>query len=149
MQLGIKEIKKRLHHRYPFLLIDRVIELEEGVSCTAVKGVTGNEDFFQGHFPENPVMPGVLIIEAMAQAGGIAGFSLNKDPENNLLMFVGIDGVKFRGPVVPGDQLILKTTLKFKKLNMWGFNGEAYVNDKLVASGTIKVASVPIEKAGL
>ncbi len=121
MVLTIEQIKKRIQHRYPFLLIDRVLELEEGVSCTAIKNISGNESYFQGHFPDNPVMPGVLIVEAMAQAGGIAAYNLDVNINDNLLMFVGIDKAKFKAPVVPGDQLILKTSLTFKKMKIWGF----------------------------
>ena len=152
--LNINEIKKRLQHRYPFLLIDRVMELEEGVSCTCLKNITANEDFFQGHFPDAPVMPGVLILEAMAQCGGIAGYTLNDDPDNYLLLFVGIDKAKFRAPVTPGDQLILKTEFSKKKLNIWTFVGKAFVrdefgNEKLAAQAELRIASVPKDKSNI
>jgi len=141
MILDILEIKKRLKHRYPFLLIDRVIELEEGVSCTAIKNVTVNEPFFNGHFPESPIMPGVLICEALAQTGGIAGYSLHKDASTDIIFFAGLDKVKFKKPVVPGDQLVLKATFLKKKMNVWFLKGEAYVDDKLVCSAEFKLAS--------
>ncbi|MCP4753181.1 MAG: 3-hydroxyacyl-ACP dehydratase FabZ [Proteobacteria bacterium] len=142
MILDILQIKERLKHRYPFLLIDRVLELEEGVRCTALKNVTVNEPFFQGHFPENPIMPGVLIVEAMAQTGGIAGYALYEDADKDLTLFAGVDKVKFKKPVVPGDQLILKSEFVKKKMNIWFMNGQAFVDDKLVASAIIKLATV-------
>ena len=140
--LDVNQILERLPHRYPFLLIDRVLELEEGKSCVALKNVTGNEAFFEGHFPGNPVMPGVLMIEALAQTGGIAAYTLSANSDNKLLMFAGIDKAKFKAPVVPGDQLILKTELVFQKLKIWGFKGEAFVDDKLVVRADLKIASV-------
>jgi 3-hydroxyacyl-[acyl-carrier-protein] dehydratase len=143
MVLDIVQIKKRLKHRYPFLLIDRVLELEEGVRCTALKNVTVNEAFFQGHFPERPVMPGVLIVEAMAQTGGIAGYSLYEDADKDLTFFAGFDKVKFKKPVEPGDQLILKSEFIKRKLNIWIMKGEAFVDDKLVARAELKLATVP------
>lgn len=144
--LNIQEIKERLHHRYPFLLIDRVLELEEGKSCTALKNVSSNEAFFQGHFPDEPVMPGVLILEAMAQAAGIAGYHLDEEPGKNLMVFTGMDQVKFKNRVVPGDQLILKSSFAFKKFNFYGFKSEAYVNDRIVAEAKLKVALVPVRE---
>src|SRR3989339_615844 len=133
MILDILEIKKRLKHRFPFLLIDRVIELEEGVSCTALKNVSINEPFFQGHFPEKPIMPGVLIVEALAQTAGIAGYSLHANADKDLSFFAGFDNVRFKAPVIPGDQLILKSKFIAKKRNIWFMEGEAFVDDKLVA----------------
>ena len=146
MRLDISEIKKRLKHRFPFLMIDRVIELEEGVSCTAIKNVTFNENFFQGHFPEQPIFPGVLIVEAMAQTAGIAGYSLHEDPENCISFFAGFDKVRFKAPVTPGDQLVLKAKFIKRKLNIWVMEGKAYVDDKLVASAEFKLATVPASK---
>jgi len=142
MILDILQIKERLKHRFPFLLIDRVLELEEGVRCTALKNVTVNEPFFQGHFPESPIMPGVLIVEAMAQTGGIAGYTLHDRASKDLTFFAGFDKVKFRKPVVPGDQLILKSEFLKRKLNIWVMKGEAFVDDKLVASAEFKLATV-------
>jgi beta-hydroxyacyl-ACP dehydratase FabZ len=144
--LDISEIKKRLKHRYPMLLIDRIIELEEGVSCTAVKNISINEPIFTGHFEEKPIFPGMLIMEALAQTAGIAGYSVYKEPENELAYFVGLDKVRFKKPVVPGDQLLLKSVFMKKKLNIWVLKGEAFVNDELVAEGEFKLAIVPIEK---
>ena len=141
MMMDVLEIKKRLKHRYPFLMIDRVLELEEGVSCTAIKNVTANEEFFNGHFPENPVMPGVLIVEALAQTGGIAGYTLHKDANKDITFFAGLAKVKFKKPVVPGDQLILKSAFIKRKMNIWFLKGEAFVDDKLVATAEFKLAT--------
>ncbi|MCP4297837.1 MAG: 3-hydroxyacyl-ACP dehydratase FabZ [Proteobacteria bacterium] len=141
--LEIPEIKERLKHRFPFLMIDRVIELEEGVSCTAIKNVTYNEMFFQGHFPEKPIFPGVLIVEAMAQTAGIAGYALHKDEGDYLFFFAGFDKVKFRAPVIPGDQLILRTKFIKRKLNVMVMEGKAFVGEKLVASAQFKLAMAP------
>jgi beta-hydroxyacyl-ACP dehydratase FabZ len=110
----------------------------------ALKNVTVNEPFFQGHFPESPVMPGVLIVEALAQAGGIAGYSLYKDAGKDITYFAGIDNVKFKKPVIPGDQLILKAEFVKRKLNIWLLKGEAYVNDELVTRADIKLATVSL-----
>lgn len=147
MVLDILQIKERLKHRYPFLMIDRVIELEEGVRCTAIKNVTVNEPFFQGHFPQSPIMPGVLIVEALAQTGGIAGYTLSKGSKDDLTFFAGFDKVKFKRPVVPGDQLVLKTEIVKQKMNIWFLKGEAFVDDKLVASADLKLATIPSDKS--
>ncbi len=140
------EIKKRLKHRYPFLMIDRILELEEGKRCVALKNVTYNEPYFQGHFPESPILPGVLIIEALAQTGGIAGFSLYKNAEQEITFLAGVDKVKFRKPVIPGDQLILKSEFLKRKLNIWMLKGEAFVDDELVAKAEFKLATVPVSE---
>ena len=140
--LTIEEIKKMLPHRYPFLLIDRVLEVEEGKPCRALKNVTVNEDFFQGHFPGNPVMPGVLIVEAMAQACGIAAFALEKNVQDKWLLFAGIDKARFKRPVVPGDQLIIDAEYVSRKLNMWVFKVQASVDGKIVSQAEIRVATV-------
>jgi len=139
--MGINEIKKRLHHRFPFLLIDRVLELEEGKRCKALKNVTFNEHFFQGHFPDRPIMPGVLIVEAMAQTAGIAGFTLN--PNNDLSFFAGFDNVKFKKPVEPGDQLILDAEIVNRKRNIWFMQATASVDGAVVCSAEFKLAMVP------
>lgn len=144
--MDILEIKKRLKHRYPFLMIDRILELEEGKRCVALKNVTYNEPYFQGHFPESPILPGVLIIEALAQTGGIAGFSLYKNAEQEITFLAGVDKVKFRKPVIPGDQLILKSEFLKRKLNIWMLKGEAFVDDELVAKAEFKLATVPVSE---
>jgi 3-hydroxyacyl-[acyl-carrier-protein] dehydratase len=143
--LEIEDIKRMLPHRYPFLLLDRVLELEDGKRCKAVKNVTGNESFFQGHFPGNPVMPGVLIVEAMAQACGIAAFALEKDVSSKWLLFAGIERARFKRPVVPGDQLVLEATYVNRKLNLWSFSASATVDGRLVAQADIRIATVAKE----
>ena len=145
--MTLEEIKRMLPHRYAFLLIDRVLELEEGKRCKAIKNVTGNEPFFQGHFPGNPVFPGVLIIEAMAQTAGIAAYSLEPNPENKWMFFAGIDKAKFRRPVVPGDQLVLETSCVSRRLNLYVFEGKAFVDGELSARAEIRVATVPKDAA--
>lgn len=134
--MDIKEIMNILPHRFPMLLIDRVIDIEEGKKVVAIKNVTMNEQFFQGHFPQEPVMPGVLIIEAMAQAGCVAMLSLEEN-KGKIGYFGGIDKAKFRGKVVPGDTLRLEVEIiKFKRSIGVG-KGIAYVDDKKVAEAEI------------
>ncbi len=140
--LEIEDIKRMLPHRYPFLLLDRVLELEEGKRCKALKNVTGNEPFFEGHFPGNPVMPGVLIVEAMAQACGIAAFALETDVANKWLLFAGIDKARFKRPVVPGDQLMIEAEYVSHRLNLWHFAVKATVDAKLVCQADIRTATV-------
>jgi 3-hydroxyacyl-[acyl-carrier-protein] dehydratase len=129
--IDIKEILSILPHRYPFLLVDRVTQLEPSVSVTGVKNVTINEPFFQGHFPGNPVMPGVLIVESMAQVSGILAFKSGM--QGSAVYFMSIDKVKFRKPVLPGDQLRCEVKALQIRGNVWKFRGEAFVEDKLAA----------------
>lgn len=139
MIMDINEVQEYLPHRYPFLLVDRVIELNLGESIVAIKNVTGNENHFNGHFPGLPIMPGVLIIEAMAQAAGILGFkTLDKKPaDGSIYMFAGVDNARFKRQVIPGDQLILKAQYVSDKKGLWKFDCQAFVEDKLACSATI------------
>ncbi len=137
-ELNIQEILKRLPHRYPFLLVDRVTEYERGVSLRAIKNVTMNEPHFQGHFPGFPVMPGVLIIEALAQAAAILAFvSEDKYGENAAVYFAGIDKARFRKPVTPGDQLELSATVSRRRGGMWQMETAARVAGVEVASALL------------
>lgn len=137
--LDIKEIMNILPHRYPFLMVDRVVEMDPGKRIVGVKNVTINEPFFQGHFPGHPVMPGVLIVEAMAQVAGILAY-LSSDDEirKKVCYFMSIDNARFRKPVVPGDLLRLEMESTMNRRGIWGFNGKAYVVDKLVAEAELK-----------
>lgn len=137
----IKAIMEALPHRYPFLLVDRIKEFVPGVSITAIKNVTMNESFFQGHFPGNPIMPGVLIIEALAQAGGVLAIMTEKeDTTDKLVYFTGIDKTRFRKPVVPGDQIELKLQVLKRRKTMWVFKGEAIVDGSLAVETEIMAA---------
>ena len=142
VQLDIDEVRALLPHRYPFLLVDRVLELVPGSYVRALKNVTVNEPFFPGHFPHRPVMPGVMIIEALAQAAGILAFrTANVVPdEDTRFYFVGIDGARFRRPVRPGDQLILKAELKRRVRGIWKFATVAEVDGQEVAAAEMMVA---------
>ena len=130
-QDGIREIMKRVPHRYPFLLVDRVIECEPGKSITALKNVTVNEPFFGGHFPGHPVMPGVLILEALAQAGLILGMRTVDAEDGTIVYFAGIDKARFKRQVIPGDQLMLKLVIGSTKKRLWRFDAEAWVGEEL------------------
>ena len=140
--MDVREIRKYLPHRYPFLLVDRVLELEEHKSILAVKNVSINEPFFNGHFPQLPVMPGVLVIEAMAQAAGILGFkSVNKTPEDgSIYLFAGADNMRFKRQVIPGDQLLLRADYVSDRRGIWKFECSASVEGKLAARATILCA---------
>ncbi len=129
--LNQPEIQKLLPHRYPFLLIDRIVELEPHVKAIGLKNVTINEPFFQGHFPTNPIMPGVLIVEAMAQVAGLLAF--HSGVKGTSIYFMSIEKAKFRKPVIPGDQLRLEIKVLKHRNNVWRFSGEAFVSDKLVS----------------
>lgn len=145
--LDIHEILKHLPHRYPFLLIDRVTEYEVDSYLIGYKNVTHNEPFFTGHFPQRPVMPGVLILEALAQATGLLAFkSVGRIPdENSLYYFVGIDNARFKRPVEPGDQLILKVDYVKRMRGIWKFKGQALVDDEVVCSADIMCAEREIQ----
>ncbi len=137
--LDIHEIMQTLPHRYPFLLVDKVIDYKVGDYLHAVKNVTVNEPCFTGHFPHRPVMPGVLILEALAQATGILAFkTMGESPdEDSLYYFVGIDSARFKKPVGPGDQVILKVELLKRKKSLWKFNAQALVDGKVVCSAEL------------
>ena len=134
----IQEIMKLLPHRYPFIMVDRILELTPGEKVIALKNVTINEPFFQGHFPENPIMPGVLIIEAMGQAGAVlAAKSLEQESHGSLIYFMGMDKVKFRKPVTPGDQLIFEVKFLKQRRNVFRMSGTAYVDENVVAQAEL------------
>jgi 3-hydroxyacyl-[acyl-carrier-protein] dehydratase len=135
--MDINEIQEIIPHRYPFLLIDRIVEIEPLKRIVAIKNVTGNEYFFPGHFPGMPIFPGVLIIEAMAQAGAVLLFREVPDRENKLLYFTRIDEAKFRRPVLPGDQLRLEVTVLKYKMGYCKLQAEAYVDGHLVTEAII------------
>ena len=139
---GIAEIMKFLPHRYPFLLVDRILELEPDKRIVGLKNVTINEQFFQGHFPGAPVMPGVLIIESMAQVAGVLIYRDLPDKEKKLIYFSGIDSAKFRRPVLPGDQLLVEMQLLNRRNNFGKMQGRATVDGKLVAEAVVLFAIV-------
>jgi 3-hydroxyacyl-[acyl-carrier-protein] dehydratase len=143
----IHEVLRNLPHRYPFLLIDRVLDYVPGKSLTAVKNVTINEPFFTGHFPHRPVMPGVLIMEALAQATGLLAFKTKEGyPDKNTLYYlVGIDNARFKQPVEPGDQLVLEVEHRRTKRGIWCFTGEAKVDGRVVASAELMCAEREVE----
>ncbi len=145
--LDIREVLKHLPHRYPFMLVDRVLKCVPGESLVALKNVSFNEPFFQGHFPDRPIMPGVLIIEALAQATGILAFiTTNSRPtERSLYYFVGIDNARFKQPVIPGDQLILEVAVTRVIKTVWKFHAVAKVSDKIVASADLMCAERELE----
>jgi len=136
--IEIREIMAMLPHAYPFLLVDRIVEIEPGKRVVGIKNVTYNEPFFPGHFPGRPIMPGVLIVEAMAQAAGILVFnSLPEEDRKKTVFFLGMDNVRFRKPVIPGDQLRLEMEITKHRQAIWGFKGKAVVDGKLVAEGDL------------
>ena len=138
-QMNINEVKNFLPHRYPFLLVDRVIDIEIGKRLTAIKNVSFNEPQFTGHFPSQPIMPGVLIIEALAQATGILAFKseVGRPQEGQIYMLVGVDNTRFKRTVEPGDQLKLEVEVLAVKRGIWKFKGIAYVDDKVVTSSEL------------
>jgi len=147
--MNVEQIRNYLPHRYPFLLVDRVVEYEVGKSLTAIKNVTVNEPWVNGHFPHQPIMPGVLIIEAMAQATGLLGFrTMGEEPQTDTLyLLVAVDKARFKQAVVPGDQLVMQVELVKRKGIMWVFNAEARVNGKLAVSAELMCAAKKEEKA--
>ncbi|MDA0279193.1 MAG: 3-hydroxyacyl-ACP dehydratase FabZ [Proteobacteria bacterium] len=147
MLMNVQEIKEYLPQRYPFLLVDRVIEMELGKSIVAYKNVTVNEPFFNGHFPNQPIMPGVLIIEALAQAAGVLGFkSQEKKPKDGYLYyFVGADNVRLRRPVVPGDRLTLEAEIITNRRSIYKFACRASVGEELVGTMTIMCAERKVD----
>lgn len=146
MIMDINEIKNFLPHRYPFLLVDRVTEFKEGESIVAFKNITFNEPYFMGHFPEHSVFPGVLVIEAMAQAAGILGFkTMNKLPaDGHLYYFVGSEKTRFKRPVVPGDRLTLEAKVLRVKRSIWVFSCRSHVDGELVCETEITCAEKKI-----
>ena len=142
MFMDVNEIREYLPHRYPFLLVDRVLELEPGKSIVAVKNVSINEPYFNGHFPQLQILPGVLILEAMAQAAGILGFKTiaKKPADGSIYYFVGCDKARFKRKVVPGDQLQLEAELITEKRGIWKFDCKASVDGEFCCSATILCA---------
>lgn len=147
--IDIGEITEILPHRYPFLLVDRITEIEPGKRIVGFKNVTINEPFFQGHFPKHPIMPGVLIIESMAQVGGVLAFKSAKGSEGQLVFFLGIDKAKFRKPVYPGDQLKIEVEVIQERPPFWKLKGMAYVDGKLAAEAELKAMLGQGTKGGI
>ncbi len=137
--MDIHQVLKKLPHRYPFVLVDRVLELEPGVRIKALKNVTINEPFFPGHFPHRPVMPGVLMLEALAQAAALLSFeTAGRDPDSNsVYYFAGIDGARFKRPVEPGDQLVLEVQLLRSKAGIYKFSARASVDGELAVEAEL------------
>jgi len=135
--IEIREIMATLPHAYPFLLVDRIVEMELGKRIVGIKNVTVNEPFFTGHFPGRPIMPGVLIVEALAQTAGILAFKSEPGDEGKPVYFLGLDNVRFRKPVVPGDQLRLELEVTRHRRSIWGFKGKAFVDNTLVAEADL------------
>jgi 3-hydroxyacyl-[acyl-carrier-protein] dehydratase/UDP-3-O-[3-hydroxymyristoyl] N-acetylglucosamine deacetylase/3-hydroxyacyl-[acyl-carrier-protein] dehydratase len=145
--LKVEEILRLLPHRYPFLLVDRVVSIEIGKSIVAIKNVTANESFFEGHFPEVKIMPGVLIVEAVAQAGGILLYSSIPDPGKKLVVLSKLQNIKFRKIVVPGDQLRLEAEIVKVRARFATIRGRAIVDKEIVVEGEISAAIVDLEGA--
>ena len=135
--MEVERIMEYLPHRYPFLLVDRVLEFESGKRIVGIKNVTINEPFFQGHFPGHPIMPGVLIIEAMAQVGGLLLMDTVSDPEDKVVYFMSLDNVKWRKPVIPGDQLVFEVQMVQFRRNVCKIRGVGRVDDKVVAEADL------------
>jgi len=150
MELNTKQIMTYLPHRFPFLLVDRITAFSKGEKIVGIKNVTINEPFFQGHFPGHPIMPGVLILEAMAQVGGVYAQLAGEVEEGKVPYFVGIDQARFRKPVLPGDVLRLELTLASLRRGIYTFAGQAFVGDKLVAEAELRAtfAAASTEEKG-
>lgn len=148
--MGVKEIMQYLPHRYPFLLIDRVLECHPGRSIRALKNVTINEPYFMGHFPHHPIMPGVMIIESLAQAAAILSFRTenHRADERVIYYFVGIDRARFKRPVVPGDALVLEVSLRRRARNIWMFSGTARVDDAVATEADLMCTIRPVDDTG-
>jgi len=146
-EFNIDEIMARLPHRYPFLLVDRVLDFVENESIRALKNVSINEPHFNGHFPGHPIMPGVLIVEAMAQVGGVLALSSASTEKEHLMYFTGIDAAKFRKPVRPGDQIIFEISVLRRRGGMYKFKGEAFVDGKVVCTATLMASVFPKDEA--
>ena len=147
MLIDVVEIQKILPHRFPFLLVDRITALVPGESIEGFKNITIGEQIFQGHFPDHPIYPGVMIIEGMAQAGGVLAFKSmdeekQEDTKEKVVYFMSIDNAKFRSPVKPGDQLVYKLSVLKHRGNIWVLDAKAYVDDKLVAEAELKAMIV-------
>lgn len=139
LPMDVNAIMKILPHRYPFLLVDRIVELEHGTRCVGIKNVTINEPFFPGHFPGHPVMPGVLIVEAMAQVAGIMAYlASDEETQKKVSYFIAIENAKFRKPVMPGDQLRIEISTTLNRRGIWGVDGKAYVDGTLVTEASLK-----------
>lgn len=138
--LDIQQIMEILPHRYPFLLVDRIVELERAQRIVGIKNVTINEPFFQGHFPGLPIMPGVLIVEAMAQVGGVMAYDARPEKGDQIIYFLSLDKVKFRKPVVPGDQLVMELTSLHASSRAWKMAGKATVDGKLCCQAELTAA---------
>lgn len=145
--MDIHQILEHLPHRYPFLLVDRVLDIVPGEKIRALKNVTMNEPFFPGHYPHHPVMPGVLIIEALAQAAALLSFNTmgSKPDENSVVYFVGIDNARFKRPVGPGDQLILEVSIQLQKRGIWKFAAKASVDGQTAAEAELMCTLRTIE----
>ena len=142
--MDIMGIQKMIPHRYPFLMVDRIVEMEPNVRAVGIKNVTVNEPFFQGHFPGNPIMPGVLIVEAMAQVAGVLAFSSGM--QGSSVYFMSIEKAKFRKPVVPGDQIKLEIKVLQQRGNVWRFSGLALVDEKVVSESEFTAMLIAKEK---
>jgi len=142
-EINIDEIMNILPHRYPFLLVDRVLDFEVEKSIQAIKNVSFNEPQFTGHFPNHPIMPGVMMVEAMAQVGGILAFQSVPKDQDYLVYFTGIDKVRFRRPVRPGDQIIFDLTVLRRRGLLWKFHGVARVDEQLVCEGDLMATMMP------